>query len=78
MIRAVSPSLTLHGCRRRADELWVGWEFIADPVEVARSCERGDIADIGPGSDVIRLLGDKTRVRQLSRCLTLRPVRDIR
>jgi hypothetical protein len=57
----VSPSSTLYGCRRRADALWAGWEFIADPAEVAGSCERGDIADIGPGSDVIRLLGDKTR-----------------
>ena len=36
----------------RADALWAGWEFITDPAELARLCEREGIAVIGPGSDV--------------------------
>ena len=50
----------------RADALWAGWEFIADPAELARLCERAGITFIGPGSDVIRLLDDKARTRQLA------------
>ncbi len=50
----------------RADALWTGWQFIADPPELARLCEREGITVIGPGSDVIRLLGDKARTRQLA------------
>jgi len=50
----------------RADALWAGWEFIANPAELARLCEREGITFIGPGSAVIRLLGDKVRTRQLA------------
>ena len=50
----------------RADALWAGWGFIADPAELARLCERAGITFIGPGSDVIRLLDDKARTRQLA------------
>ncbi len=50
----------------RADAVWAGWEFIADPAELARLCERGGITFIGPGSSVIRLLGDPARTRQLA------------
>ena len=50
----------------RADALWAGWEFIADPAELASLCEREGITFIGPGSDVIRLLGDKEETRRLA------------
>ncbi len=50
----------------RADALWAGWEFIAEPAELARLCERAGITFIGPGSEVIRLLGDNARTRQLA------------
>ncbi len=50
----------------RADALWAGWDFIAEPAKLARLCEREGIMFIGPGSDVIRLLGDKARTRQLA------------
>ena len=50
----------------RADALWAAWEFIADPAELARLCERAGITFIGPGSEVIRLLDDKARTRQLA------------
>ena len=50
----------------RADAVWAGWEFIADPAELARLCEREGITFIGPGSSVIRLLGDQARTRQLA------------
>ena len=50
----------------RADALWAGWEFIAEPAELARLCERAGITFIGPGSAVIRLLDDTARTRQLA------------
>jgi len=50
----------------RADALWAGWDLIADPAELARLCEREGITFVGPRSDVIRLLGDKARIRQLA------------
>ena len=50
----------------RADALWAAWEFIADPAELARLCEREGITFIGPSSEVIRLLGDKAQTRQLA------------
>ena len=50
----------------RADALWAGWEFIADPAELARLCEREGITFVGPGSEVIRLLADKARTRKLA------------
>jgi len=50
----------------RADAVWVGWGFVAESAEFARRCERAAITFIGPGSDVIWLLGDKVRAKQLA------------
>ena len=50
----------------RADAVWAGWEFVAEPPELARLCERAGITVIGPGSDAIRLLGDQACARQLA------------
>jgi acetyl/propionyl-CoA carboxylase alpha subunit/acetyl-CoA carboxylase carboxyltransferase component len=50
----------------RADAVWAGWEFVAEPAELARLCERAGMTVIGPGSDVIRLLGDQACARQLA------------
>jgi acetyl/propionyl-CoA carboxylase alpha subunit/acetyl-CoA carboxylase carboxyltransferase component len=49
-----------------ADAVWVAWHLVAEPAGFARLCEGAGITVIGPGSDVIRLLGDKARIRQLA------------
>ncbi len=50
----------------RADAVWVGWGFVAESAEFAERCEKAGITFIGPPSDVIRLLGDKVRAKQLA------------
>jgi acetyl/propionyl-CoA carboxylase alpha subunit/acetyl-CoA carboxylase carboxyltransferase component len=52
--------------RARADSVWVGWGFVAESAEFAACCEAAGITFIGPPSDVIRLLGDKIRAKQLA------------
>ena len=50
----------------RADAVWVGWGFVAESAEFAERCEKAGITFVGPPSDVIRLLGDKVRAKQLA------------
>jgi acetyl/propionyl-CoA carboxylase alpha subunit/acetyl-CoA carboxylase carboxyltransferase component len=50
----------------RADAVWVGWGFVAESADFAERCERAGITFIGPPSDVIRLLGDKVKAKQLA------------
>ncbi len=49
-----------------ADAVWVGWGFVAESADFAELCERAGITFVGPGSEVIRLLGDKVRAKQLA------------
>ncbi len=49
-----------------ADAVWVGWGFAAESADFAERCERAGITFIGPPSEVIRLLGDKVRAKQLA------------
>ncbi len=55
--------------RARADSVWVGWGFIAESADFAARCEEAGITFVGPPSDVIRLLGDKVRAKQLAESL---------
>ena len=50
----------------RADAVWVGWGFVAESADFAELCERAGITFVGPGSEVIRLLGDKVQAKQLA------------
>jgi acetyl/propionyl-CoA carboxylase alpha subunit/acetyl-CoA carboxylase carboxyltransferase component len=50
----------------RADAVWVGWGFVAESADFVERCERAGITFVGPGSEVIRLLGDKVRAKQLA------------
>jgi acetyl/propionyl-CoA carboxylase alpha subunit/acetyl-CoA carboxylase carboxyltransferase component len=52
--------------RARADSVWVGWGFVAESADFAARCEEAGITFVGPSSDVIRLLGDKVRAKQLA------------
>jgi acetyl/propionyl-CoA carboxylase alpha subunit/acetyl-CoA carboxylase carboxyltransferase component len=53
----------------RADSVWVGWGFVAESADFAARCEEAGITFVGPASDVIRLLGDKVRAKQLAELL---------
>src|ERR1022692_803530 len=55
--------------RARADAVWPGWGFVAESAEFASRCEHAGITFVGPGSDVIELLGDKVRAKQLAESL---------
>ena len=55
--------------RARADSVWVGWGFVAESADFAARCEEAGITFVGPPSDVIRLLGDKVRAKQLAESL---------
>ncbi len=44
----------------------MGWGFVAESAEFAARCEAAGITFIGPPSDVIKLLGDKVRAKQLA------------
>jgi len=50
----------------RADSVWVGWGFVAESADFAARCEAAGMTFVGPPSDVIRLLGDKVRAKQLA------------
>lgn len=46
------------------DALHPGYGFLSENPELADICARREVRFIGPGSDVIRMMGDKTRARQ--------------
>ena len=50
----------------RADAVWVGWGFVSESATFAARCEQAGITFIGPPSEVISLLGDKVRAKQLA------------
>jgi acetyl/propionyl-CoA carboxylase alpha subunit/acetyl-CoA carboxylase carboxyltransferase component len=49
-----------------ADATWVGWGFVAEHPEFAELCERLGVVFVGPGSDVMRRLGDKINAKRLA------------
>jgi len=50
----------------RVDAVWVGWGFLAESASFARRCEEAGLSYVGPGSETIRLLGDKVAAKQLA------------
>ena len=60
------PALECALKRARADAAWVGWGFVAEQPEFVELCDRLGIVFVGPGADVMRLLGDKIRAKQLA------------
>ena len=49
-----------------ADAAWVGWGFVAEQPEFVELCDRLGIVFVGPDANVMRLLGDKIRAKQLA------------
>ena len=52
-----------------ADSVWTGWGFLAESADFAARCEQAGITFVGPPSEVISLLGDKIRAKQLAESL---------
>ncbi len=50
----------------QADAAWVGWSLLAEESWFADLCQRLGIVFFGPDAGTLRLLGDKSNVRQLA------------
>src|SRR5215472_10011222 len=48
------------------DAIHPGYGFLAENAALPRACERAGITFIGPGGDLLELLGDKTAARKLA------------
>ncbi|HUQ60878.1 carboxyl transferase domain-containing protein [Lentzea sp.] len=46
-----------------------GWGFLSENAEFARACSERGLAFVGPSADVLELLGDKRRARELASSL---------
>jgi pyruvate carboxylase len=51
---------------KNVDAIHPGYGFLSENPELPRACERHGITFIGPGADLLDLLGDKTAARKLA------------
>jgi acetyl-CoA carboxylase, biotin carboxylase subunit len=58
-IPSVVAAATTSGC----DAVHPGYGFLAENPAFVRACEENDLVFVGPGADVMELLGDKTRAK---------------
>ena len=59
-IPSVVAAATTTGC----DAVHPGWGFLAENSAFARACEENHVVFVGPPSDVMERMGDKTRAKQ--------------
>src|SRR5436309_12898663 len=48
------------------DAIHPGYGFLSENAALPRACERAGITFVGPGADLLELLGDKTAARRLA------------
>src|ERR1700694_947478 len=51
---------------KNVDAIHPGYGFLAENPELPRACQRAGITFIGPGAELLELLGDKTAARNLA------------
>src|SRR5580693_10338559 len=51
---------------KSVDYIHPGYGFLAENPALPRACERAGITFIGPGAELLELLGDKTAARQVA------------
>jgi pyruvate carboxylase len=52
---------------KEVDAIHPGYGFLSENPELPRACERAGITFIGPGAEILELLGDKTAARRLAK-----------
>src|SRR5690348_5239017 len=52
---------------KEVDAIHPGYGFLSENPALPRACDKAGITFIGPGSDLLELLGDKTAARQLAK-----------
>ncbi|ANZ34821.1 carbamoyl-phosphate synthase large subunit [Lentzea guizhouensis] len=77
-LRGPSPYLDVDQVLAAADgcqAVHPGWGFLAENAEFARACQARGLTFVGPSPEVLELLGDKRRARELAASLGI-PVLD--
>ncbi|MET9231803.1 carboxyl transferase domain-containing protein [Lentzea sp. NPDC003310] len=77
-LRGPSPYLDVEQILDAADgcqAVHPGWGFLSENADFARACSARGLAFVGPSADVLELLGDKRRARELAASLGI-PVLD--
>src|SRR3954452_17069802 len=59
---------------KEVDAIHPGYGFLAENPALPRACEKHGITFIGPGADLLELLGDKTAARTLAQKAGIRVV----
>ena len=60
------PALMAAARRTGADAIHPGYGFLAENADFAAACEEAGFAFIGPGSNVIRVMGSKAEARKIA------------
>lgn len=55
------PGMVALCLENKVSAVWPGWGFLGESAEFSQACAEAGITFIGPGADVMRLLGDKVR-----------------
>src|SRR3989475_6032403 len=60
------PGIVALAKEKGVDAIHPGYGFLSENPALARACEKAGITFIGPGAELLELLGDKTAARQLA------------
>src|SRR5437764_11840501 len=60
------PGIVALAKEKGVDAIHPGYGFLSENPALPRACERAGITFVGPGADLLELLGDKTAARRLA------------